>query len=94
MTTTLAIDGGTPLRQHPYPAWPQWNEAEEQHLLATLRSGNWFAPQGEQVKRFEQEFAAYHQAQHGVAVANGSAALEVCLRAAGIDWGDEVITTP
>jgi dTDP-4-amino-4,6-dideoxygalactose transaminase len=94
MTTTLAIDGGPPLRQQPYPAWPQWSDEEERGLLATLHSGNWFAPQGEQVKRFEQEFAAHHQAQHGVAVANGSAALEVCLRAAGIDWGDEVITTP
>ncbi|MBC7236490.1 MAG: DegT/DnrJ/EryC1/StrS family aminotransferase [Chloroflexi bacterium] len=92
--TTLAIDGGTPLRQRPYPSWPQWDKREEDALLATLRSGNWWAPPGEQVKALEQEFAAYHQARYGVAVPNGSAALEVCLRAAGVDWGDEVITTP
>ncbi len=94
MQTKLAIDGGSPLRAAPYPAWPQWDEREEQALLATLRSGAWWAPEGTQVKKLEEEFAAYHDARYGVAVTNGSAALEVCLRAANIDLGDEVITTP
>ena len=94
MSTKLAIDGGTPLRTEPYPSWPQWDEQEEAALLGTLRSGQWWAPGGSQVKALEKEFAAYHDARYGVAVPNGSVALEVCLRAAGIDWGDEVITTP
>lgn len=90
----LAIDGGTPVRAAPYPAWPRWDRSEEQALLETLRSGNWWAPPGSQVRAFEAEFAAYHDARYGVACTNGSAAIEVALRAAGIDWGDEVITTP
>ncbi|NLD44032.1 MAG: DegT/DnrJ/EryC1/StrS family aminotransferase [Chloroflexi bacterium] len=94
MSSTLAIDGGQPLRSAPYPSWPQWGEEEERALLGVLRSGAWWAPEGSQVKRLEQEFAAYHDARHGVAVTNGSAALEVCLLAAGLGWGDEVITTP
>lgn len=94
MTDRLALDGGTPVRTAGYPSWPQWNEAEEQALLETLHSGNWWAPPGSQVQAFENEFAAYHEAQYGVACTNGSAAIEVALRAAGVDWGDEVITTP
>ncbi|MHB1356490.1 MAG: DegT/DnrJ/EryC1/StrS family aminotransferase [Anaerolineae bacterium] len=90
----LAIDGGTPQRTAHFPRWPQWDTHEEEALLATLRSGGWWAPGGSQVFALEKEFAAYHDAQYGVAVTNGSAALEVCLRASGVDWGDEVITSP
>jgi len=94
MSETLAIDGGTPLRTHPYPTWPQWGTEEEEAVLDVVRSGRWWAPEGSHVKRFEREFAAYHDARYGVAVTNGSAALEVCLLAAKVGWGDEVITTP
>jgi len=94
MSEKLAIDGGAPLRDKPYPSWPQWDEREQKALLDTLNSGAWWAPGGSQVEALQREFAAYHDAKYGVAVTNGSAALEVCLRAAGVDWGDEIITTP
>ena len=48
-------------------------------------------PEGSKVRRFESRFAAYQQARYGVAVANGTAALEIILRAIGIRPGDEVI---
>jgi dTDP-4-amino-4,6-dideoxygalactose transaminase len=94
MNDRLAIDGGRPLRGQPYPAWPRWDEREEAVLLDVLQSGDWWAVGGSHVKRLEEEFAAYHGAAYGVAVTNGSAALEVSLMAAGVDWGDEVITSP
>src|SRR3989344_8627405 len=50
--------------------------------------------QGEEVKKFEQEFAAYCGAKHCVGVANGTVAIQLVLRALGIGHGDEVITTP
>jgi dTDP-4-amino-4,6-dideoxygalactose transaminase len=90
----LAIDGGAPIRNRPWPAWPVWDGAELAALTDTLHSGQWWAPPGSQVHAFEREFAAYHEAGHAVACTNGSAALEVALRAGGVDWGDEVITTP
>jgi len=46
---------------------------------------------GEEVVRFEEEFAAYCQVQQCVGVASGTAALTIALRAAGIGPGDEVI---
>ena len=94
MSETLAIEGGEPLRAKPFPRWPQWDVEEEQALLGVLQSGGWWAPEGTQVKAFEAEFAQLHGARYAVATTNGSAALEVCLRAAGIDWGDEIITSP
>jgi len=48
---------------------------------------------GEDVARFEQEFAAYCEAQQAVGVDSGTSALEMILRAYGVGPGDEVITT-
>ncbi|HKR14556.1 MAG TPA: DegT/DnrJ/EryC1/StrS family aminotransferase [Pyrinomonadaceae bacterium] len=47
---------------------------------------------GEEVKRFESEFAAYCEAKACVGVGNGTDALYLTLRALGIGPGDEVIT--
>ncbi len=93
MAARLAIDGGEPLRLAPFPHWPQWNESERSALEATLNSGEWWSIGGQQVDAFAREFAAAHEAKYGVCCTNGSAALEICLRACGLEWGDEVITT-
>ena len=47
---------------------------------------------GEDVKLFEQEFAAFCQAPHCLTVANGTEALQLALLACGVGPGDEVIT--
>ena len=49
---------------------------------------------GDEVARFEEEFAGYCQARYGVGVNSGTSALHLALLAAGIGPGDEVITTP
>lgn len=49
---------------------------------------------GPEIEDFEDAFARYCKARHCVGVANGTAAIELVLRAAGIGAGDEVITTP
>src|SRR3954471_2130705 len=46
---------------------------------------------GEEVARFEEEFAAYCGVRHCVGVASGTAALTIAALAAGIRPGDEVI---
>ncbi len=51
---------------------------------------SWFVL-GEEVKGFEQEFGEYLGVAHCVGVANGTDALELSLKAAGIQLGDEVI---
>jgi dTDP-4-amino-4,6-dideoxygalactose transaminase len=49
---------------------------------------------GAMVSAFEQEFATYVGAQYAIAMTNGTVTLEVALRAAGVDIGEFVVTTP
>ena len=87
----LALLGGVPAKTKPFPAWPHYDESERQALLDVLESRVWWRTPGTQTLAFEQEFAAYHGARHGIAVTNGTAALEVALAALGVGLGDEVI---
>ncbi len=90
----LALFGGSPVRTRPFPAWPVFGGAEEDRLLATLRSGQWGRLDGRQVDEFERRFASLHGCRHGVAVANGTVSLRIALLAAGIGAEDEVIVPP
>jgi dTDP-4-amino-4,6-dideoxygalactose transaminase len=97
MTTTamtLVIDGGPKTREKPWPAWPVYDETEEKALLDVLRSGQWWSVGGKKVPEFEEAFARFHDAKYACCVTNGTAALEVALRALGIGCGDEVIVPP
>ncbi len=49
---------------------------------------------GQEVAAFEDEFAAYCGAPHGVGLNSGTSALHLALLAAGVGPGDEVITVP
>jgi dTDP-4-amino-4,6-dideoxygalactose transaminase len=49
---------------------------------------------GSEVAAFEEEFAAYCGAKHGIAVNSGTSALHLAMLAAGVGPGDEVITVP
>jgi perosamine synthetase len=52
---------------------------------------NWISSEGPFVKRFEANFAQRVGRQHGMAVVNGSVAIDLALEALGIGEGDEVI---
>jgi dTDP-4-amino-4,6-dideoxygalactose transaminase len=49
---------------------------------------------GDELKKFEEEFALFCNVKYAIGVANGSDALILALRACGIGEGDEVITVP
>lgn len=85
----LAIAGGTPVRTKPAPSWPIHTEEEERRILDVVRSGKWWF--GENVKAFEEEFAAFQDARFGITCPNGTIGLILALKALGIDAGDEVI---
>jgi perosamine synthetase len=69
---------------------PRLNGHEKQYLAECIESG-WISSDGPFVRRFEEQFAAGVGRKHGIAVANGSAALDVAVTALGIQKGDEVI---
>jgi len=65
---------------------------EEAAVLAVLRSG--VLAQGPVVAELERRFAELHEAEHAVAVSNGTVALVAALKAMNVGRGHEVITTP
>lgn len=87
----LAIHGGAPAKTKAFPVWPQHDELERMALLEVLDSGNWWRSEGDKTAAFERAFADYHQAKHGIAVTNGTHAIEVALAALDLRPGDEVI---
>jgi len=91
MEQKLALMSGKPVKNTPFPDWPVYDEHERQALMEVLESRVWWRTPGSHTIQFEKEFAAYHQAKHGIAVTNGTAALEVALAALGVVPGDEVI---
>jgi dTDP-4-amino-4,6-dideoxygalactose transaminase len=71
---------------------PEVSEAAIGDVREVLESG--MLADGPEVRAFEEEFAAFCDTDHAVAAANGTAALQTALVAAGIDAGDTVLTTP
>ena len=63
---------------------------EKKYLSECIDSG-WISSEGSFVQKFEEEFANFTGVSHGIAVSNGTAALETALFAVGIQQGDEVI---
>jgi dTDP-4-amino-4,6-dideoxygalactose transaminase len=89
----LAITGGKPVRRKPFPPWPVYSQQEERALQRVLACRNWggFPFPNKIADRFARRFARHHGAKYGLAVSNGTIAIEVALKAAGIRPGDEVI---
>jgi perosamine synthetase len=73
-------------------ARPVIGEREEELVLEVMRSGQ--LSLGPRLKQFEDAFAGWLGAEHASAVSSGTAGLHLATRAAGIEAGDEVITTP
>lgn len=69
---------------------PWLGEAELSNVTTCVRSG-WISSAGDFIERFEQDWAKYCNRAHGVAVSNGTTALQLAVRALGIAAGDEVI---
>src|SRR5688572_7663112 len=92
---TLALLGGPRAvpKDSPGGVWPIVTEADEQAVIRVLRSGqlNAASPGETEVGRLEQAWAQATGTQHCVAVASGTAALHLALRACGVGPGDEVV---
>lgn len=89
----LAIHGGEPVRKSPWPKWPVWGAEEERALAEVLHSGVWGIG-GPKVGELECRYSTMHKARFGVACCNGTVAIQIALVAAGVQAGDEVITSP
>ena len=74
--------------------WPYYAPDEIEAATRVLASGRVNYWTGEKGRLFEQDFAKYHGVSYGVAMANGTVALEAALLALGIGPGDDVVVPP
>ena len=71
---------------------PAIEESEINEVVSSMKSG-WLGT-GPKVARFEEDFRAYKSAAYATGVNSCTAALHLSILAAGLEKGDEVITTP
>ena len=78
----------------PFSPWPSFTpeEADAVHRVVMSNKVNYWT--GTETREFEKEFAAWSGVAHAVALANGTLALDVALKALGVGPGDEVVVTP
>lgn len=77
-----------------FSPWPSFTVKEADAVRAVLLSNKVNYWTGNECREFEKEFAAWSEVQYAIALANGTLALDVALKALGIGAGDEVIVTP
>lgn len=98
--SALAIRGGTPVRDRPFPPQNTIGEEERRAVLEVLDSGvlSGFVAEeqhgGPRVQACERAFAERLGAREAIAVNSATTGLQVALAAAGVGAGDEVIVSP
>ncbi len=78
----------------PFSPWPSFTTEEADAVRDVILSNKVNYWTGHLCRDFENAFAKWCGTQYAVALANGTVALDVILRAMGIGHGDEVIVTP
>src|ERR1700693_5506592 len=90
---TLAIHGGTPVREKLLPYGRQSVDDGDIEAVVEVLKSDWLTT-GPKIAEFEEQFAARVGARHAVSFSSGTAAFHGAAFAAGLGPGDEAITTP
>ncbi|EPJ93119.1 MULTISPECIES: DegT/DnrJ/EryC1/StrS family aminotransferase [Pseudomonas] len=78
----------------PFSPWPSFTEEEADAARDVILSNKVNYWTGQETRSFEKEFAEWAGTDYAVALANGTVALDLALKALAIGAGDEVIVTP
>ena len=95
----LAVLGGKKTVQKPTYEWPvdylqRYGQREAEAITTAIKRGICWGPFAPEISAFEAEFAKYMGVKHAVFMNAGTAALHCAMAAAGVQPGDEVITSP
>lgn len=90
----LAIDGGPKAVTTSLPQQLRWGEPERQQLEAMLQQQSLFFWKGPQTTQMIERFQQFCPLEQVMTCSSGTAALHIAVSAAGIEVGDEVITSP
>ncbi|MPY88835.1 MAG: glutamine--scyllo-inositol aminotransferase [Luteitalea sp.] len=93
-TSKLALHGGEKTVREPLPPFVRWGEPERAQLEAMLGQDSLFYWQGPQTTLFIERFREICPLEHVMTCSSGTAALHIAVAAAGVEPGDEVITSP
>tara|TARA_R110000851_G_scaffold175556_1_gene321898 strand:+ start:24299 stop:25474 length:1176 start_codon:yes stop_codon:yes gene_type:complete len=77
----------------PFSPWPSYTQEEADAASRVLLSNRVNYWTGQECREFEREFAEFSGTDYAVAVANGTVALDLALKALGVGVGDEIIVT-
>lgn len=77
-----------------FSPWPSFSPEEIEAVRRVLSSNKVNYWTGTECREFEKEFAAWNGSKYAIALANGTVALDLALKALGIGPGDEVVVTP
>lgn len=77
----------------PFSPWPSFTNEEADAVRDVILSNKVNYWTGQETREFEKEFADWSSTEFAVALANGTVAIDVALKALGIGPGDEVIVT-
>lgn len=78
----------------PFSPWPSFTDEEANAVSQVVLSNKVNYWTGTEGRDFEREFAQWSDSNYAVALANGTLALDIALKALGVGIGDDVITTP
>ena len=76
-----------------FAPWPSFTEEEANAVRDVILSNKVNYWTGQETRSFEKEFAAWAGTEYAVALANGTVALDLALKALQVGAGDEVIVT-
>lgn len=76
-----------------FEPWPCFSQEEADAVSKVLLSNKVNYWTGQECREFEKEFAQFAETNYAVALANGTVALDVALKALGVGIGDDVIVT-
>ena len=91
----LSIFGGPPVvGEGAVQPWPQVVAADKEAVMGVLERGVLWGAAAPEAMALQEEWSAYVGARHCLVTNSGTAALHMAVAAAGVQPGDEVITTP
>lgn len=93
MSKKTVVSGGAKVCAQAFHPWPYYAADEIAAVEDVLRSGKVNYWTGDNGRKFENEYATFAGCKYAIALANGTAALELALYALGVGPGDEVVTT-
>jgi dTDP-4-amino-4,6-dideoxygalactose transaminase len=89
-----AFGGPRAIPEGAIAGWPRIEQRDKDAVMRVLDRGTLWGAAAPEVTALQQEWATYLGARHCLATNSGTAALHMAVAAAGVEPGDEVITTP